>query len=319
MSALPIRRGSFLALLVATIAFAQSAPAPETKALAFLQREVPAWQQANGCFSCHNNGDAARALFAAVQKGYPIAASALTATTAWLNAPAYWDENKGEPGFSDKRLAHLQFTAALGAAIKAGLVKDVAPFNFAMQKMMADQSADGTWKMDAGNTLGSPTTWGTPLATLMAWRILQEGDVAATKEARQKAERALLAMKPNTVPTAATLLLALANSKDQAAKNKWEECLQFLRHAQTRDGGWGPYADAPPECFDTALVLLAFQPARKLPRITQAMLRGRAYLISQQSPDGSWPATTRPSGGNSYAQMMSTTGWVTLALLETKE
>ena len=34
---------------------------PEAKALTFLAREVPAWKQHNGCFSCHNNGDAARA------------------------------------------------------------------------------------------------------------------------------------------------------------------------------------------------------------------------------------------------------------------
>jgi hypothetical protein len=47
--------------------------------------------------------------------------------------------------------------------------------------------------------------------------------------------------------------------------------------------------------------------------------RGRAFLLAQQNTDGSWPATTRPSGGDSYAQMMSTTGWATLAVLETRE
>lgn len=38
----------------------------ESKAIGVLQREVPKWSRENGCFSCHNNGDAARALFAAV-------------------------------------------------------------------------------------------------------------------------------------------------------------------------------------------------------------------------------------------------------------
>jgi len=36
--------------------------AAEARAVEFLVREVPAWSKNNGCFSCHNNGDAARAL-----------------------------------------------------------------------------------------------------------------------------------------------------------------------------------------------------------------------------------------------------------------
>lgn len=39
--------------------------AAEAKAVEFLKREVPAWARDNGCFSCHNNGDAARTLYAA--------------------------------------------------------------------------------------------------------------------------------------------------------------------------------------------------------------------------------------------------------------
>ncbi len=55
---------------------------PEAKALMFLQREVPAWKQHNGCFSCHNNGDAARALYAALRRGVRVPAEVLAETTA---------------------------------------------------------------------------------------------------------------------------------------------------------------------------------------------------------------------------------------------
>lgn len=306
----------FVAYGLLTYLLAQSTPSAETKALAFLQREVPAWKQTNGCFSCHNNGDAARALLAATQ--YPLPAATLSETITWLRAPHQWDENKGDPGFSDKRLATLQFAAALLAAIEAGKVKDPVALQQAARKLIAEQSPEGTWKIDAGNTLGSPATWGTPLATWMALRILQKVELAEAKAARVKAERALLVMKPTTVPTAATLLLAFGQTSEPAARSKGTDSLQFLRRAQTPDGGWGPYADAPPEGFDTALALLSLQPMRKQPGIVAAIQRGRAFLITHQAPDGSWPATTRPSGGNSYAQMMSTTGWVTLALLATK-
>jgi hypothetical protein len=41
-------------------------------------------------------------------------------------------------------------------------------------------------------------------------------------------------------------------------------------------------------------------------------------LLARQATDGSWPATTRPPGVESYAQQLSTTGWATLALLATR-
>jgi hypothetical protein len=44
--------------------------------------------------------------------------------------------------------------------------------------------------------------------------------------------------------------------------------------------------------------------------------RAHAYLVGAQNGDGSWPETTRPPGGESYAQRISTTAWALLALLE---
>ena len=94
--------------------------------------------------------------------------------------------------------------------------------------------------------------------------------------------------------------------------------MKLIRAAQTSDGGWGPYADTPPEAFDTAVVLLALSRLPHEPGVDDLIQRGRGFLTAQQNLDGSWPATTRPSGGDSYAQLMSTTGWATLALLETR-
>jgi hypothetical protein len=97
---------------------------PEQRAVAFLVREVPAWSRENGCFSCHNNGDAARALYAAKPHGLAVPAAALADTSAWVSQPTRWDHNKGDPGFSDKRLANLQFAASLLAAVEMGHVTD---------------------------------------------------------------------------------------------------------------------------------------------------------------------------------------------------
>ena len=49
--------------------------------------------------------------------------------------------------------------------------------------------------------------------------------------------------------------------------------------------------------------------------LKEAIAKGKAYLASQQRPDGSWPETTRPADQESYAQRISTTAWAMLALL----
>ena len=291
----------------------------ESKAVAFLMREVPAWSKDNGCYSCHNNGDAARALYAATRRGYSVPTAVLADTTEWVRQPARWDNNKGDPGFSDKRLADIQFAASLVAAFETGFVNNRLPLEQAARKLGADQSPDGSWKIESGTTLGSPATYGTPLATYMALKTLKKANLPEMKGMIERAERWLNQATPNNAPAAAALTLAAAGGEGEAYRLKQAQRLKLIRTAQTSDGGWGPYPDSPPEAFDTAIVLLALSELRLEADVAELIRRGRNFLTAQQNPDGSWPATTRPSGGDSYAQMMSTTGWATLALLETRE
>jgi hypothetical protein len=317
---------SFLVMAALTVAVSlngsghhRSTDSSEARAVEFLTREVPSWSKSNGCFSCHNNGDAARALYAAIRKGYRLAPEALTETTAWVLQPNRWEQNKGEAGFSDKRLANIQFAASLLAAFEAGQVKNRSTLQEAARKVAADQGVDGAWTIDPGNTPGSPATYGTPLATYMALRTLKKAGSSETKDAVQKAERWLDRVAPENVLTAAAVLLAAEFGSGEAKRLKQEDCLKLIRAAQTREGGWGPYVDSPPESFDTAVVLLALGQVRHKPGIVDLIRRGRDFLIAQQNRDGSWPETTRPPGGDSYAQSLSTSGWATLALLETRE
>lgn len=292
----------------------------ERKGIAFLSREVPAWRKDNGCFSCHNNGDAARALYLALQKGYRIPAPVLFATTDWVTHPQRWDENKGDPGFSDKRLADLQFAASLLAAKSSGQIKDSSGMKLAVTRLLSGQSADGSWPIEAKETLGSPATYGAPLATHIVVQVLSRVDSTETRSATVKAEKWLRTQVPvNTVMNAATLLMALRDVQGAEVETKRQQCLQFIRRAQTSEGAWGPYANSPSEVFDTAMVLLALAPKRENPDIAALIQSGRSYLAANQHEDGSWPETTRPSGGESYAQRLSTTGWAVQALLQTRD
>jgi hypothetical protein len=305
----------------------------EARAVDFLKREVPAWSRDNGCFSCHNNGDAARALYAASRKGYRIPKSVLAETTEWVAHPERWDDNKGDPGFSDKRLADVQFAASLAAALESGAVRDRHAMQPAAHRVAQGQWEDGSWPIDVANPAGSPATYGVALATYMAWNSLKHATHREASIARAKAEERLKAIKPDSVPNAAVLVLYLASQGSKtrglplAGRGGTIELsptsplaagLDFLRRAQTSDGGWGPYLDSPPEAFDSSLALLALARFRSEVGVSEMIQRGRRFLVTTQLPDGSWPATTRPSGGQSYAQQISTTGWATLALLATR-
>ncbi len=293
-----------------------SSPASaEQRAIVYLSREVPAWSRENGCFSCHNNGDAARGLYAAKRAGFPVPALALADTTAWVQQPVRWEHNQGDPGFSDQRLANLQFAASLMAAVATGVSDDHAAVQAAADKVASDQGPDDTWRIESQDTLGSPATYGTTLATFSAWQVLRKSDSASARAATKKAARWLRQAPMKNVPAAAALLRFALQDASPSAASRQNSALAFLRRAQTSDGGWGPYPDAPAEVFDTALALLAMAELPSTAETARLIQRGRAFLLAQQRPNGSWAATTRPSGGESYAQHMSTTGWALQALL----
>ena len=292
-------RSSWLLLFAAALA----AQSPEQRAVDYLARETPRWSKENGCFSCHNNGDAARALYAASRRGYRVPADALSDTTAWLRNPAEWASARANPGFSDKKLAQIQFAAAL---VEADITGDA--LTKAAEALLPYQEPDGSWKVDTGS-IGSPATYGTALATYMARRTLEAAYADRFSGALIKANLWFLQNKPRSTLEFAALLLALP-----ALEPDVRRALDLLLAAQSADGGWGPYPMAPTEPFDTAVALLALQKFDQ----PKAIARARAYLIAQQQPNGGWIETTRPPGGHSYAQHISTTGWAALALVMTK-
>ena len=263
---------------------------PEERAIQFLSADVPRWSRDNGCYSCHHNGDAARALFLAQRKGHRIDAASLSATRAWLADPAQWERQKGSPAGADPRLAAIQFA---GAARESG-----SPVLAAAAQVARYQAADGSWPVEQPENLGSPVTYGAVLATVDARRMLAAAGPAHFAAAIRRADAWLDVVPARSTVDAAALVLS---GRLRA--------LPTLRAAQNSDGGFGPYPKSPSETFDTALAVLALVSA------VQPATGARAYLTRQQQASGDWEATTRPSGSQSYAQRTSTTAWALMALL----
>ncbi|HXX93810.1 MAG TPA: hypothetical protein VEN81_09260, partial [Planctomycetota bacterium] len=233
---------------------------PETRAVAFLAREVPEWPARNRCFSCHNNGDGARALLEARRNSFRFDPEALRSTVDWLARPDRW-KTAGPPGdASDRRLAVLQFAFALGSASEG---EPAGPALLRACELLAEfQEPDGSWAVDSGGLPGSPVTYGRTLATVAARSVLARGGTSFAG-ALGRAEAWLRGRAPVTVVEAAALLLG------PAGPGQLEACLELVRKGEAPGGGWGPYGTSPPEIFDTALVLLALAPeaeTRSCPR-----------------------------------------------------
>jgi hypothetical protein len=284
---------------------------PEQKAINYLADEVARWPRENNCFSCHNNGDGARALYVAKRSGFAVPDAALAETTAWISAARNWDNGPANPAFNDKKLIRVQFSAALAEAQAAGAVQNREALIEAAESLLPYQEANGSWDVRGNSPVGSPVTYGPILASYFARRSLELADGARYAEPIARAGRWLEAARPESNMDTAALIMALP-----AGSARRQEHLRNLVAAQNADGGWGPHAGYPSEAFDTALAMLALN-GLGAERPQAAIARGREFLLREQTPAGAWPETTRPAGGTSYAQHISTTAWATMALLAT--
>ena len=299
---------------IATAAAAQPDPAAAAigRGVSYLAVEVPKWKAEHPCYSCHNNGDAARALMVAGSKGFDIGAS-LDDTLTFLRQPAHWNQNKAADGFDDKQLARVQFASALAVAHRVGRAVRT-DLEQAATLLIADQKPDGSWTLDQSQSIASPATYGTIIATWSAHTTLIAAGVTRAHPAIVNADKWIRRLTPQNVIDCAATMLALDRASDAAAMQLRRGCLALLRKGQAPDGGWGPYVTTGPQVFDTAMAVLALSVVDD-DDVKESIARGKAYLVSRQRPDGSWPETTRPADQESYAQRISTTGWALLALL----
>jgi hypothetical protein len=267
--------------MTATLLLLSFSIAGVREAVAYLEAEVPLWKSENGCYSCHNNGDAARALLLAGVRGKPV-----EDTLTFLRDPSRWT---GKDGKADP-LALVQYANALAAAGESG----GGPFRDALRRIAEAQQADGHWILDAEAAAGSPVTYGPVLGTALARELLRRGGPGFAAAAR-KAEGWLERQRPSHPMDIAALVLSLHRATGAAR----------LASMQASDGSWNGG-----EVFDTAIAVIALQAVNP-----EAAARGRAWLLRNQLEPGGWRGTTRPPGGQSYAQHISTTAWALQALL----
>src|SRR5262249_8250029 len=155
--------------------------------------------------------------YTAVRLSLPVPPKALADTSAWLAQPQRWDKNGGEGPFSDKKLARIQFGAALVEAFDARLGEDRKAPERAAEQGAGHQAKDGCWTVDAEGSVGSPATYGTALATYLARRTLVKADPKRYREEIARAERWLHGAPVKTLLDAAVALFTLEGETGEHA------------------------------------------------------------------------------------------------------
>ena len=122
-------------------------------------------------------------------------------------------------------------------------------------------------------------------------------------------------MSPRSTIDLAAGIQILKNSDTSERLALVAQWRQALIQQQNDDGSWGPYASRFGEAFDTAVALLTLAPfLSSHPDYRRPLDLGRSFLANTQEPSGGWTETTRPAGGTSYAQHISTSAWALSAL-----
>jgi hypothetical protein len=217
------------------------------------------------------HGETIRALVIAGARGHNVG-TALDAALPYLKSAAGW------PQPDRIALAH-----ALAAAERHGRAAstDLAA---AAKLLTADQQQDGSYGSILDTWRARHTLIESGMQPDDVWIILIDRWVRGISQV-------------DTTREVAAALLALDLSSDVMADNLRRSSLCYLRNAQSKDGGWGPKADAP-TIMDTSLAVLALSVLDVEPRLARstyrpeelkdAIARGKSYLAAQQRPDGSW-------------------------------
>jgi hypothetical protein len=254
----------------------------------YLEKEVLSWQPENACYSCHNNGDATRVILEVSESAKPFQDSRWHDYFVWLDGPTRWEKASSTEVDLSPALAIIQFGNAMLAAQQRGLlpVSDIR-HRRAAKLTINSQHHDGYWEIEPSGNLGSPGTYGNPLGTAMALRILKNSHASEAGTAIRKSMDWIAQMNPRSTCDLAAGIQILTNSDTAEHINLGAQWRQVLIHQQNEDGSWGPYASRFGEAFDTALALLALTPFLSSHSDYRRPLdNGRSFLVTTQEPTG---------------------------------
>ena len=306
-------------------------PVPKAvdRAVHYLQTDSAAWLSQRKCAACHHAAMPLWALSEADRKGYAIDRKFLSdsiegaigsrekmiASGLVPNPEAPRDPRPLAKGVSTGQI----FMAVAAESLPALTDEQQKNVTWIISEAIKKQQDDGSWQF----FLSRPPI-NENQATDHAWIVMAlqaEKDPASRELHKANLEKARhwLESEPADNPQVKRLKLLVA-LRDHTSRDTLQTALDELFSLQDSDGGWAQLPGAKSDAFATGQSLYVLSLAGYT-RENASVRRGVDYLLSTQSPDGSWPMTSRasPDGRPGSAKLLTpiisgATSWCVLGL-----
>jgi len=286
------------------------------KGLDFLSGAATTWQTQHDCYGCHVQAVTTEALAVGIQKSYEVDDAALEAMVRGLTSGK--GGARADGGFQYHGGTLLAPSKAFGGAalarydalVDGQLTDDLLSVAQDLKQYQAD---DGALR-DPGNWVNLPVGQGELQFTWQAiatWRQAYERSadpiwLTAVAEAEDYLSGQLATVSSDTsIQPTTYALLGMADAGASLEEATVRALVADLEARQTEGGGWAMQRGGTPDAFATGQALYTLRVVG-LSDGHPAIDSGTAWLVDQQSSDGSWG-----HGGDEKAKAM----WAVLGMV----
>lgn len=297
------------------------------RGLDFLIKDAQKWREEKQCATCHHGTMTVWAICEAKSQGFAVKDDTFADVVKWTKERLKDIDKPRDtrPGWSMVNSPALYLSVMAQAvpkqeALTADELKRVAGH------LVRHQEKDGSWAWSSAPPVNRPPPFfeSDELATILALMDLSPHVPADTKEKSEfrdshgKGSEWLAKAKP--VDTTQWLTFRLfADLRAGKPEKDVQGQVDALLARQNKDGGWGQVKDAASDAFATGQTLY-FLSIAGVKSSRPEIERGRAFLVSTQKDDGSWPMKRRSHPGvtpsaNVWPITYFGSAWATLGLM----
>ncbi|MFN0198300.1 MAG: prenyltransferase/squalene oxidase repeat-containing protein [Planctomycetaceae bacterium] len=290
--------------------------------MSYLELEGLAWRREQKCSSCHHVPMMIWTQHEARRRGLKVNEAAVQEATAFmlaaddranilnkLNVPPPNNDNPAMLGPLYAMMAFREYPAPPAAAPDGTVPRWTA-------YLRSKQQAGGFWLPHRGRPPNSPNDEESMTLTVLYTLGPEADDDAETKQTRMQAHQWLAANFKGITPQALCWSI-LAGYEEKSATAQ-------LLERQNADGGWSQTKELPSDAQTTGHALYAMLSRRSVETDHPAAVKARDFLLKTQTPDGSWPMTSRPRADRPEEGPAKdlkpityfATSWAVLALLQ---
>ena len=252
-----------------------------TRAVRLIERTSAEFLGVRNCFTCHTQtlstivfNDARKVGIEIDEQNFRRQIERVTELDASMN------------GLRVDTIGHGLWTLDLGQRAADEMTNRMTAYLLNYQRDL------GHWQVTVNRAPAEASDFTTNYVAIRGLKRYGTADQEKEIEARKAAVRRWLTTAKTEDTEDEVFRLRLARELDLDPK-ELETLVRALLGKQLDSGGWAQKPGMNPDAYATGSALVALHEAGGIPCDDSSWLRGLAYLLDTQAPDGSWHVTTR--------------------------